>query len=215
MGARIGRCVTALNSWCLARGRNATWDQGGLEPTTVGGAVCQGISKKQGGGLQRCAMPGSCLELHIVPGNLNYAARSLPLDQPLCNKHAVQGPDSLCAHTLAVPCQLPHEHPQLPAGAICVGKTNLDQFACGLVGTRSPYGTPPNAFDDRSASAVCWHELAAAVHSGAVLPLTLAHTLHVMQARQCSAVLCEQDRQLEFSRLLAHGSASGSIFLQM
>jgi allophanate hydrolase len=31
------------------------------------------------------------------------------------------------------------------AGAICVGKTNLDQFATGLVGTRSPYGTPRNA----------------------------------------------------------------------
>ena len=30
------------------------------------------------------------------------------------------------------------------AGAIVVGKTNLDQFATGLVGTRSPYGTPPN-----------------------------------------------------------------------
>ncbi len=32
-------------------------------------------------------------------------------------------------------------------GAIVVGKTNLDQFATGLVGTRSPYGAVPNAFD--------------------------------------------------------------------
>ena len=32
------------------------------------------------------------------------------------------------------------------AGAILVGKTNLDQFASGLVGTRSPYGAPPNTF---------------------------------------------------------------------
>lgn len=31
------------------------------------------------------------------------------------------------------------------AGAICVGKTNLDQFATGLVGTRSPFGIPRNA----------------------------------------------------------------------
>jgi allophanate hydrolase len=30
----------------------------------------------------------------------------------------------------------------LDAGALCVGKTNLDQFATGLVGTRSPYGAP-------------------------------------------------------------------------
>src|SRR5262249_35889618 len=31
------------------------------------------------------------------------------------------------------------------AGALLVGKTNLDQFATGLVGTRSPYGAVPNA----------------------------------------------------------------------
>lgn len=33
------------------------------------------------------------------------------------------------------------------AGAIIVGKTNLDQFATGLVGLRSPYGIPTNAID--------------------------------------------------------------------
>ncbi len=33
------------------------------------------------------------------------------------------------------------------AGAIPVGKTNLDQFATGLNGTRSPYGACRNAFD--------------------------------------------------------------------
>ncbi len=33
------------------------------------------------------------------------------------------------------------------AGAIPVGKTNLDQFATGLVGVRSPYGVPVNAID--------------------------------------------------------------------
>jgi allophanate hydrolase len=32
------------------------------------------------------------------------------------------------------------------AGAIVMGKTNLDQFATGLVGTRSPYGAVPNSF---------------------------------------------------------------------
>ncbi|MES2024685.1 MAG: allophanate hydrolase [Pseudomonadota bacterium] len=35
----------------------------------------------------------------------------------------------------------------LDAGAIVVGKTNLDQFATGLVGIRSPYGAVPNSFD--------------------------------------------------------------------
>jgi allophanate hydrolase len=35
----------------------------------------------------------------------------------------------------------------LAAGALYVGKTNLDQLATGLVGTRSPYGTPRNPLD--------------------------------------------------------------------
>jgi allophanate hydrolase len=35
----------------------------------------------------------------------------------------------------------------MAAGAIPIGKTNLDQFATGLVGTRSPYGPCRNAFD--------------------------------------------------------------------
>lgn len=33
------------------------------------------------------------------------------------------------------------------AGAVVLGKTNLDQLATGLVGTRSPYGVVPSPFD--------------------------------------------------------------------
>ena len=36
------------------------------------------------------------------------------------------------------------------AGAIIIGKTNLDQFATGLVGMRSPYGMPRNSLRARS-----------------------------------------------------------------
>lgn len=35
----------------------------------------------------------------------------------------------------------------LAAGAVLVGKTNLDQFATGLVGVRTPYPVPKNAID--------------------------------------------------------------------
>ncbi len=35
----------------------------------------------------------------------------------------------------------------IAAGAVLIGKTNLDQFATGLVGTRSPFGEVPNSFD--------------------------------------------------------------------
>ncbi len=36
----------------------------------------------------------------------------------------------------------------IEAGAIPMGKTNLDQFATGLVGVRSPYGFPKNPFNE-------------------------------------------------------------------
>jgi len=35
------------------------------------------------------------------------------------------------------------------AGALVIGKTNMDQLATGLVGVRSPYGIPRNPFDAR------------------------------------------------------------------
>ena len=35
------------------------------------------------------------------------------------------------------------------AGALILGKTNLDQFATGLVGVRTPYGICRNLFDDK------------------------------------------------------------------
>jgi allophanate hydrolase len=37
----------------------------------------------------------------------------------------------------------------LSAGAILIGKTNMDQFATGLVGTRTPYGVCTSVFDAR------------------------------------------------------------------
>ncbi|HJD22664.1 MAG TPA: allophanate hydrolase [Firmicutes bacterium] len=40
----------------------------------------------------------------------------------------------------------------LEAGAVPVGKANMDQFATGLVGTRSPYGEVHNAFRDEMIS---------------------------------------------------------------
>ena len=38
------------------------------------------------------------------------------------------------------------------AGALLLGKTNLDQFATGLNGTRTPYGIPASVFDARRIS---------------------------------------------------------------
>ncbi len=56
----------------------------------------------------------------------------------------------------------------IAAGAILIGKTNLDQFATGLVGVRSPYGTPRNPFDPAMAPGGSSSGSAVAVAGGLV-----------------------------------------------
>jgi allophanate hydrolase len=54
------------------------------------------------------------------------------------------------------------------AGAIPIGKTNLDQFATGLVGTRSPYGACSSVYDSRYISGGSSSGSAVAVAGGLV-----------------------------------------------
>jgi allophanate hydrolase len=56
----------------------------------------------------------------------------------------------------------------IDAGAILVGKTNLDQLASGLVGIRSPYGVPRNPFDARAVPGGSSSGSAVAVAAGLV-----------------------------------------------
>ena len=56
----------------------------------------------------------------------------------------------------------------LAAGAILMGKTNLDQFATGLVGTRSPYGAPRCVFNPDYVSGGSSSGSAVAVAAGLV-----------------------------------------------
>lgn len=58
------------------------------------------------------------------------------------------------------------------AGAVLLGKTNLDQFATGLVGTRSPYGAVANSFDPSRVSGGSSSGSAIVVARG-VVPLSL------------------------------------------
>ncbi|GAV55061.1 hypothetical protein ZYGR_0AS03840 [Zygosaccharomyces rouxii] len=58
------------------------------------------------------------------------------------------------------------------AGAIIIGKTNLDQFATGLVGCRSPYGKTTCAFSDKHVSGGSSAGSGAIVARG-VVPLSL------------------------------------------
>jgi allophanate hydrolase len=54
------------------------------------------------------------------------------------------------------------------AGALVIGKTNLDQFATGLVGTRSPYGACSSVFDPDRVSGGSSSGSAVAVADGIV-----------------------------------------------
>ncbi len=56
----------------------------------------------------------------------------------------------------------------IAAGALPVGKTNLDQFATGLVGTRSPYGICQSVFDAQYISGGSSSGSAVAVAAGMV-----------------------------------------------
>jgi allophanate hydrolase len=56
----------------------------------------------------------------------------------------------------------------LKAGAILIGKTNMDQFATGLVGTRTPYGACSSVFDPDYISGGSSSGSAVAVASGLV-----------------------------------------------
>ena len=58
------------------------------------------------------------------------------------------------------------------AGALVIGKTNLDQFATGLVGVRSPYGVPRNTFDPEIVPGGSSSGSAVAVAAG-IVPLAL------------------------------------------
>ncbi|MGB6686943.1 MAG: allophanate hydrolase [Terracidiphilus sp.] len=56
----------------------------------------------------------------------------------------------------------------LDAGAILIGKTNMDQFATGLVGTRTPYGICSSVFDSKYISGGSSSGSAVAVARGLV-----------------------------------------------
>jgi allophanate hydrolase len=105
---------------------------------------------------------------------LDLAARSLPLyGIPFAvkdNFDVVGLPTTAAcpafAHeplkTAMVVCRL------LNAGAILIGKTNMDQFATGLVGTRTPYGHCSSVFDKRYISGGSSSGSAVAVAQGLV-----------------------------------------------
>jgi allophanate hydrolase len=101
------------------------------------------------------------LWIHLVPrAELLAIARGLETakraDRPLYGiPFAIKDNIDLGGHPTTAACpsfayQAPYSASVvarlIEAGAIPIGKCNLDQFATGLNGTRSPYGTPSSAF---------------------------------------------------------------------
>ena len=122
----------------------------GLKPTAVVEAVLERIAARGDDKVWIRVFP---------PEELLAEARRLeaggPADKPLCGiPFAIKDCLDLAGHPTTVGLPAFAYRPErtatavqrlIDAGAIPVGKTNLDQFASGLNGTRSPYGAPGSA----------------------------------------------------------------------
>ncbi len=91
-----------------------------------------------------CKYPDSAAQPKVAPGalsGLRFAVKD--------NIDAAGWPTTAAcpAYAYTPPAHAAVVQKLLDAGAQLAGKTNLDQFACGLNGTRSPYGAVPNAFN--------------------------------------------------------------------
>ncbi|MFO1038979.1 MAG: allophanate hydrolase [Geminicoccaceae bacterium] len=96
--------------------------------------------------------------IHLVPiADALAAAERVPADAPLAgHTFAVKDNIDVAGLPTTAACRefaytaeatAPAVQRLLDAGAVLIGKTNLDQFATGLVGVRTPWPVPRNACD--------------------------------------------------------------------
>lgn len=134
-------------------GLKAAYQNGDHTPTTICEVLTGAIDATYGIFISRPSsqqIQERCKYLESLPVNERGALWGVPF--AVKDNIDVKGLPTTCAcpEFAYTPSQsAPVVDTLLAAGGICMGKTNLDQFACGLVGTRSPYGIAPNAFDDR------------------------------------------------------------------
>jgi allophanate hydrolase len=108
--------------------------------------------------IERLRREGKCLPLFGIPFAVkdNIDVAGLPTT-------------AACPDFAYIPEKSAHVVERLEeAGAVLVGKTNLDQFATGLVGTRSPYGACHSVFSSAHVSGGSSSGSAVAVASGFV-----------------------------------------------
>ena len=100
-----------------------------------------------------CRVPDAAVLARAQALEADAAARALPLyGIPFAVKDNIDvaglPTTAACpAYSYVAPRHATVVQRLLDAGAVLIGKTNLDQFATGLVGTRSPYGAGLNAFN--------------------------------------------------------------------
>lgn len=127
--------------------------EGRQTPTTVCQHLLDKIASSQGifissprvsDVLERCKI------LESLPENKRGRLWGIPF--AVKDNIDVEGEPTTCAcpdFSRIAKASAPTVQAIIDAGGVFLGKTNMDQFACGLVGTRTPYGIPKNTFDDR------------------------------------------------------------------
>jgi allophanate hydrolase len=125
---------------------------GRLQPSHVVAGILERIARRGKDPTWIHLLPRAELEARAVE-----LERSGPADRPLYGiPFAIKDNLDLAGHPTTAACpdyryvaksSAAVVERLVAAGAILVGKTNLDQFATGLVGVRSPYGVPANTFN--------------------------------------------------------------------
>lgn len=136
-------------------GLKAEYETGRLTPTAVVEAVFDRISARGGDGVwislaARDTALAEARRLEAMPAQqrATLALWGAPFSVKDCIDVAGMPTTSACPEFAYMPASSsPAVARLLAAGAILIGKTNMDQFATGLVGVRSPYGVARNPFN--------------------------------------------------------------------
>jgi allophanate hydrolase len=122
---RPSQLVAAILERIARRGKDPTWIE--LAPRTVLERHAAELERREAAGLPLYGIPFAIKDNIDCKGLGTTAA---------CREFAYRPEASATVVGRLV-----------AAGAIPIGKANLDQFATGLVGVRSPYGVPANSFN--------------------------------------------------------------------
>ncbi|MEL6248579.1 MAG: allophanate hydrolase [Cyanobacteria bacterium J06648_16] len=131
-----------------------SYEQGALNPLQVAEAIGADLTQRGDDGIWIYRLPEQALierakALMAMPVEVRSHLWGIPFSVKDCIDVAGCPTSAACS---AFAYRASHTNPAvqklLDAGAMLVGKTNLDQFATGLVGVRTGYTVPHNAFSE-------------------------------------------------------------------